>query len=80
MDWRDELMTEEFIRYSVECRRLARLARPLAPAKPGPAPTIQAGWFEKLAAVAGYLLSPPAPLLPGPSHPGLANRRLSRLG
>jgi hypothetical protein len=61
MDWRDELMTEEFFRYSAECRRLARLARPLA----RPNPVIrQAGWFEKLGAVASHLLAPPAHLLP----------------
>jgi hypothetical protein len=64
MDWRDELMTEEFFRYSAECRRLARLARPLVRPNPGISPTIQAGWFEKLGAVASHLLAPPVHLLP----------------
>jgi hypothetical protein len=60
MDWRDELMTEEFFRYSAECRRLARLARPLARATLAAGSTPHAGWFEKLGAAAGQLLSPPA--------------------
>jgi hypothetical protein len=64
MDWRDELMTEEFFRYSAECRRLARLARPLARANPGTGPRVHAGWSEKLGAVAGHLFDLPAHLLP----------------
>lgn len=80
MDWRDELATEEFFRYSAECRRMARLARPLARANPSASPTINARWFEKLAAVAGHLLSPPAHLLFPLLRSGLANQRLSRLG
>jgi hypothetical protein len=30
MDQRDELFTDEYMRYAAECRRLARLAKPLA--------------------------------------------------
>jgi hypothetical protein len=60
MDWRDELMTDEYFRYAAECRRLARLARPLARANSALGPTISAHWFEKVGAVAGHLLNPPA--------------------
>jgi hypothetical protein len=62
-DWRDELMTEEFLRYSAECQRLAGLARPLARANPSAGQTLNADWFEKLAAAASHLLSPPTHLV-----------------
>jgi hypothetical protein len=63
MDWRQEFMTDEYFRYAAECRRLARLARPLARANPASAPTIEAHWFGKLGAIVGHLLSPPAHML-----------------
>jgi hypothetical protein len=59
MDPREQFLTEEFFRYSAECRRLARLARKPASAAKGRTPTVRL-WVEKFEEIFAAYLNPPA--------------------
>jgi hypothetical protein len=50
MDLPERFMTEEFVRYAAECRRMARLAR-----KPVRRTVRQASWRDSLAKIRGAL-------------------------
>jgi hypothetical protein len=60
MDPSEPFLTEEFFRYSAECRRLARLARkPISVVTPGIGAVAYLRWLEWLDQVSEWSFNPP---------------------
>ena len=60
MDPSEQFLTEEFFRYSAECRRLARLARkPIGRVTPGIGTVAYLRWLEWLDKISDWSFNPP---------------------